>query len=92
MTGSDTASQIAYLARVLKAPALRESAERLAAAALDDGWTHQEYLVSAYELRCRRRYGQTCRGVERPDEHPAGHGQRARRAFTSATFKTEKRG
>ena len=30
---SDTASQIAYLARVLKAPALRDSAERLAAAA-----------------------------------------------------------
>jgi integrase len=49
-------------------------------------------LVSAYELTCRRRYGQTCRGVERPDEHPAGHGQRARRAFTPATFKTENRG
>lgn len=32
---SDTASQIAYLARVLKAPSLRDSAERLAAAARD---------------------------------------------------------
>jgi hypothetical protein len=49
-------------------------------------------LVSAYSLTCRGRYGQTCRGVERPDEHPASHGQRARRAFTPATFKTEKRG
>ena len=48
--------------------------------------------VSAYSLTCRRGYGETCRGVERPDEHPAGHGQRARRAFTPATFKTEKRG
>ena len=48
--------------------------------------------LSAYSLTCRRRYGQTCRGVERPDEHLAGHGQRARRAFTPATFKTEKRG
>ena len=47
--------------------------------------------LSAYELTCRRRYGQTCRGVERPDEYPAGHGKRARRAFTPATFKTEKR-
>jgi hypothetical protein len=36
--------------------------------------------VSAYELTCRPRYGQTCRGVERPYEHPAGHGQRAPRA------------
>ena len=35
-------------------------------------------LLSAYSLTCRHRYGQTCRGVERPDEHPAGHGQRAR--------------
>jgi hypothetical protein len=43
MTSSDTASQIACLARVLKAPALRDSAERLAAArARDDGWTHAE--------------------------------------------------
>ena len=48
--------------------------------------------VSAYSLTCRRGYGETCRGVERPDEHPAGHGRRARRAFTPATFKTEKRG
>jgi hypothetical protein len=42
MTSSDTASQIACLARVLKAPALRDSAERLAARARDDGWTHAE--------------------------------------------------
>jgi hypothetical protein len=46
---SDTASQIAYLARVLKAPSLRDSAERLAAAARDGGWTHQEYLAACLE-------------------------------------------
>ena len=49
-------------------------------------------LLSAYSLTCRRRYGQTCRGVERPDENPAGHGWPVRRAFMPATFKTEKRG
>jgi hypothetical protein len=35
---SDTASQIAYLARALKAPALRDSAGRLAATAREAGW------------------------------------------------------
>ena len=55
MTGSDTASQIAYLARVLKAPALRESAERLAAAARDGSWTHQEYLAACLEAEVATR-------------------------------------
>ncbi len=52
---SDTASQVAYLARVLKAPALRESAERLAAAARDGGWTHQEYLAACLEAEVATR-------------------------------------
>jgi len=55
MTSSDTASQIAYLARVLKAPALRDSAERLAAAARDSGWTHQEYLAACLEAEAATR-------------------------------------
>ena len=55
MTSSDTASQIAYLARVLKAPALRDSAERLAAAARDGGWTHQEYLAACLEAEVATR-------------------------------------
>jgi DNA replication protein DnaC len=55
MTGSGTASQIAYLARILKAPALRESAERLAAAARDGGWTHQEYLAACLEAEVATR-------------------------------------
>ena len=55
MTSSDTAAQIAYLARVLKAPALRESAERLAAAAQDGGWTHQEYLAACLEAEIATR-------------------------------------
>ena len=42
MTGTDTASQIAYLARVLKAPALRESAD------------HDLYLRLASTHRVRR--------------------------------------
>jgi DNA replication protein DnaC len=55
MTSSDTASQIAYLARALKAPALRDSAERLAATARDAGWTHQEYLAACLEAEVATR-------------------------------------
>ena len=52
---SDTASQIAYLARALKAPALRDSAGRLAATARDSGWTHQEYLAACLEAEVATR-------------------------------------
>jgi len=52
---SDTASQIAYLARALKAPALRDSAERLAATAREAGWTHQEYLAACLEAEVATR-------------------------------------
>ena len=52
---SDAASQIVYLARVLKAPSLRDSAERLAAAARDGGWTHQEYLAACLEAEAATR-------------------------------------
>jgi DNA replication protein DnaC len=55
MTSSDTASQIGYLARVLKAPALRDSAERLAGRARADGWTHQEYLAACLEAEVATR-------------------------------------
>ena len=52
---SDTASQIAYLARILKAPALLESAARLAERARADGWTHQEYLAACLEAEAATR-------------------------------------
>jgi hypothetical protein len=55
MTSNDTASQIAYLARVLKAPALRESAGRLAERARADGWTHAEYLAACLEAEVATR-------------------------------------
>ena len=54
MTGG-TESQIAYLARVLKAPALRDSAGRLADRAKADGRTHQEYLAACLEAEVATR-------------------------------------
>lgn len=43
---SGTGSDIAYLARALKAPRIREASTRLADQARDSGWTHEEYLAA----------------------------------------------
>jgi DNA replication protein DnaC len=45
----DLEAEIAFLTRALKAPALRDSAERLAARAREDSWTHEEYLVACLQ-------------------------------------------
>ena len=44
--GNDTASQIEYYARAMKAPRIAEAATRLADRARDTGWTHEEYLTA----------------------------------------------
>ena len=36
----DVASELEYLTRALKAPTLRESIDRLAQPAREEGWTH----------------------------------------------------
>jgi len=42
----DLDAELAFLARALKAPALRDSAERLAARAREEPWNHEEYQAS----------------------------------------------
>lgn len=49
--GDGLASQIAYLARVLKTPTIAACWEQLAAQARDQNWSHEEYLAA---LRGRR--------------------------------------
>lgn len=51
----DPASQVAYLARVLKAPALAESSRRLAGTARDQEWSHGEYLAACLEAEVNAR-------------------------------------
>lgn len=46
---SSSASDLAYLCRALKAPALAASAGRLAERARSDGWSHEEYLAACLE-------------------------------------------
>jgi DNA replication protein DnaC len=61
--GMKTASQLAFLSRALRAPAIRDSFERLAAAAGEQGWSHEEYLaaVLSREVTAREAHGAQAR-------------------------------
>ena len=48
-TERDLTGEIAYLTRALKAPSLREAADRLAERARAESWTHQEYLAACLQ-------------------------------------------
>jgi DNA replication protein DnaC len=45
----DVTSELAYLTRALKAPALRDAAGRLAERARSEGWSHEEYLTACLQ-------------------------------------------
>ncbi len=55
----DLASEVAFLTRALKAPALRESAARLADRARAEAWSHEEFLVACLqrEVSARESHG-----------------------------------
>ena len=46
---SAAASELAYLCRALKAPALLEAVSRLAERARDESWSHEAYLAACLE-------------------------------------------
>ena len=48
-TPTDAIKQIHYLAAALKAPRITESAQRLAQAARDANWTHEDYLAAVLD-------------------------------------------
>jgi len=48
-TTRDLASEMAFLTRALKAPALRESVGRLAERARAENWTHEEFLIACLQ-------------------------------------------
>ncbi|MEU7057875.1 IS21-like element helper ATPase IstB [Streptomyces sp. NPDC046197] len=58
-TGQQTASDLAFLARAMKAPALLAAADRLAERARKESWTHAEYLVACLqrEVSARESHG-----------------------------------
>jgi DNA replication protein DnaC len=55
----DVSSEVAFLTRALKAPALRESAARLADRARAESWSHEEFLVACLqrEVSARESHG-----------------------------------
>jgi DNA replication protein DnaC len=58
-TGQQTAADLAFLARAMKAPALLDAAERLTERARKESWTHAEYLVACLqrEVSARESHG-----------------------------------
>jgi DNA replication protein DnaC len=58
-TARQTTSDLAFLARAMKAPALLDAAERLADRARTEAWTHPEYLVACLqrEVAARESHG-----------------------------------
>ncbi len=58
-TSRDMAAEVAFLTRALKAPALRESAGRLAGRARAESWTHEEFLIACLqrEVSARESHG-----------------------------------
>src|SRR5262245_11746264 len=58
-TSRDTAAEVAFLTRALKAPTLRESVPRLAERARAESWTHEEFLAAclAREVAARESHG-----------------------------------
>lgn len=55
----NVASELAYLTRVLKAPSLAASIERLAERARAESWTHEEFLAACLqrEVAAREAHG-----------------------------------
>jgi DNA replication protein DnaC len=55
----DLSSEVAFLTRALKAPALRESVSRLAERARAESWSHEEFLVACLqrEVSARESHG-----------------------------------
>lgn len=58
-TSGDLNGELAYLTRALKAPALRESVDRLADRAGSEGWSYQQYLAACLqrEVSAREAHG-----------------------------------
>src|SRR5437763_14531253 len=55
-TTPESIKQIHYLAAVLKAPRITETAARLADQARDAGWTHEDYLAAVLEREVSARH------------------------------------
>ena len=67
----DLAAEVAFLTRALKAPALRESAGRLAERARAESWTHEDFLVACLQREVAARESHGGEGRIRAARFPA---------------------
>jgi len=70
-TSRDLAAEVAFLTRALKAPTLRESADRLAERARAENWTHEEFLVACLQREVSARDAHGGEGRIRAARFPA---------------------
>src|SRR3712207_2585620 len=70
-SGKDVAADLAFLTRALKAPALRDSAARLADRARAEAWTHEEYLAACLQREVAARDSHGGEGRIRAARFPA---------------------
>jgi DNA replication protein DnaC len=70
-TARDTAGEIAFLTRALKAPTLRESVSRLAERARAESWTHEEFLAACLQREVAAREAHGGEGRIRAAKFPA---------------------
>jgi DNA replication protein DnaC len=70
-TSRDLTAELAFLTRALKAPALRESADRLAERARAESWTHEEFLVACLQREVAARDAHGGEGRIRAARFPA---------------------
>src|SRR6201991_5372000 len=70
-SGRNVASEIAYLARALKAPSLAGAVERLAERARAESWTHEEFLVACLQREVSARESHGGEGRIRAARFPA---------------------
>lgn len=67
----DTAAEVAFLTRALKAPTLRESVARLAERARSESWSHEEFLVACLQREVSARESHGGEGRIRAAKFPA---------------------
>ncbi|WP_030614191.1 IS21-like element helper ATPase IstB [Streptomyces fulvoviolaceus] len=70
-SGRDVTSELAYLTRTLKAPALRDAAARLAERARSEGWSHEEYLAACLQREVAARDSHGAEGRIRAARFPS---------------------
>ena len=69
--GRDVTAELAFLARALKVPALRDAVPRLAERARTESWTHEEFLAACLQREVSARESHGGEGRIRAARFPA---------------------